>query len=300
MKANDGNAIYYHLRDRLQSIAYNMLGTVADAEDVVQDVWLRWHGAEQAQVHNAEAWLVAATTRTAIDRLRALKARREHYVGMWLPEPVLSESPPTPEQVHERSSDVSVALLSLLERLSPEARAAFLLRDVFEVGYPEIADVLGKTEATVRQIVHRAKEHLREGPARYAVSPESHIRIVQRFAQAMARGEFKIMKAMLAETAELVGDGGGKVLSFPKPLLGGQRIAQLFYASNLRYKNELRIDLAQINGERAILRYIGDRLESVQTLETDGERVLRVDVQRNPEKLSRVATALGTGLFVSL
>ena len=155
---------------------------------------------------------------------------------------VLGESPPTPEQVHERSSDVSVALLSLLERLSPEARAAFLLRDVFEVGYPEIADVLGKTEATVRQIVHRAKEHLREGPARYAVSPESHIRIVQRFAQAMARGEFKIMKAMLAETAELVGDGGGKVLSFPKPLLGGQRIAQLFYASNLRYKNELRID----------------------------------------------------------
>lgn len=297
MKANDANAIYYRVRARLQKIAYNMLGTMADAEDVVQDVWLRWHGTEQALVHNVEAWLVAATTRAAIDRLRALKTRREHYVGMWLPEPVLTDSPATPAEIHERSSDVSVALLSMLERLSPEARAAFLLREVFDAGYPEIADILGKSEPTVRQIVHRARQHLNEERPRYVVSPQAHVRIVERFAQAMALGEFKHLKAMLAENAELVGDGGGKVTAFPKPLLGGQRIAQLFYASNLRFKNALRIELAQINGELAILRYIGDRLESVQTVQTDGRQVLRVEVQRNPDKLEGVAKAMGVELF---
>ena len=297
---NDVNAIFQRLRARLQGIAYSMLGSVADAEDVVQDVWLRLHGAEQSLIRNLEAWLVTATTRVSIDRLRTLKARRENYVGIWLPEPVLTESPPTPEQIEERSSEVSVALLSLLERLSPEARAAFLLREVFDVDYPDVAGAINKSEATTRQIVHRAKSQLRDGEPRYAVSSESHRHIVQRFAQALGKGEFQLIKSLLAEDAELVGDGGGRVTSFPKPMVGGQRIAQLFYASNLRYKSGLRIELASINGQSAMLRYFDDALESVQSIETDGERITRVRVQRNPAKLARIASQLQVMLFTPL
>ena len=300
MAVNDVNANFQRLRARLQGIAYRMLGSVADAEDVVQDVWLRLHHAEQSLIHNLEAWLVTATTRVAIDRLRALKVRREHYVGIWLPEPVLTESPPTPEQIEERSSEVSVALLSLLERLSPEARAAFLLREVFDVGYADVAEALNKSEAATRQIVHRAKSQLREDEPRYAVTPESHLRIVQRFAQALSKGEFKAIKSLLVEDAELVGDGGGRVTSFPKPMVGGQRIAQLFYASNLRYRSGLRIELASINGQLAVLRYINDALESVQSIETDGERITRVRVQRNPAKLARIASQLDVPLLTPL
>lgn len=300
MAANDATADFHRLRARLQSVAYSMLGSLADAEDVVQDVWLRWHAAEPSKIYNVEAWLVTATTRTAIDRLRSLKARREHYVGMWLPEPILADTPETPEQINERASDVSIALLTLLERLSPEARAAFVLREVFDVEYPEIAEVIEKNEAAVRQIVHRAKSQLRHGEPRYIVPPESHVRLVKRLAEAMAKGEFKILRSLLAEDAQLIGDGGGHVLSFAHPLVGGQRIAQLFYASNLRFKSDLRIQLATINGELAILRYIGPLLESVQSFQTDGEHVLSCLVQRNPEKLQRVASRLGVRLLTTM
>ncbi|MHA6205628.1 RNA polymerase sigma-70 factor [Dyella soli] len=297
---NDANVTFHRLRARLQAIAYSMLGSMADAEDVVQDVWLRWHDADQSIVNNVEAWLVTATTRVAIDRLRALKVRREHYVGQWLPEPVLTEGPATPEQIQERHGEVSVALLSMLERLSAEARAAFLLREIFDVSYAEIADGIGKSEASVRQIVHRAKSQLRDGQPRYAVSPETHGRIVERFAKALSLGQFKLLASILAENAELIGDGGGRQSSFPEPMHGGQRIAQLLYASSLRNKSTIRIELASINGELSVLRYIHDALESVQTLETDGDHIVRLLVQRNPEKLARVASELGVPLFAPL
>jgi len=300
MATNDLNAVFHGLRTRLQGIAYGMLGSVADAEDVVQDVWLRWHAAEQSRIGNLEAGLVPATTRTAIDRLRALKARREHYVGMWLPEPMLTDAADTPEQLQERSSEVSVALLLLLERLSPEARAAFLLREVFDVGYPEIAGIIDKNEAGVRQIVHRAKTQLQDGRPRYAVSAESHLRIVRRFAQAMAEGEFKLLTALLADDAELIGDGGGRTTSLPRPMPGGKRIAQLLYAGKLRFKGELGIDVVEVNGRLAILRSIGGKLESVMMVETDGERITDMFVQRNPEKLAGVANKLGVELWTPL
>jgi RNA polymerase sigma-70 factor (ECF subfamily) len=296
---SDTNTIFDRLRSRLQGIAYNMLGSVADAEDVVQDVWLRWHGAEHSAINNTEAWLVTATTRTSIDRLRALKARRESYVGIWLPEPVLTDGPATPEQIQERSSDVSVALLSLLEQLSPESRAAFLLREVFDIDYPQIAQVIDKGEAACRQIVHRAKVQLGVGQPRYAVSRESHLRTVKSFAQALAKGDFRIMKSLLADDAQLLGDGGGMIQSFPRPMVGGQRIAQLFYASNLRYKTSMRVDLASINGQPAVLRYINDRLESAQAFETESDRIVRVLVQRNPDKLAGIASVMGAKLFAS-
>ncbi|MDQ0627089.1 MULTISPECIES: RNA polymerase sigma-70 factor [Paraburkholderia] len=285
----DDTSIFDKLRPRLQGIAYRMLSSVAEAEDVVQDVWLRWHSTTRETIENAEAWLVAVTTRISIDRLRAAKIQREHYTGIWLPEPHVTDYPATPEQAKERADDVSVAFLMLLERLSPEARAAFLLREVFDADYDEIAKAIGKSEAACRQLVSRAKAQLRDDRPRYVVSRETHHRLLQTFAHALQRGDFAAINSMLAEDAVLMGDGGGRVQSFPKPMVGGRRIAQLFYAAALRYKSGLRVELIVLNSQAALLRFFDGALESAQTYETDGERIVRIQVQRNPDKLARIA-----------
>ncbi|GAB7522708.1 RNA polymerase sigma-70 factor [Paraburkholderia sp. 2C] len=271
-----------------------MLGSVAEAEDIVQEVWLRWYAAAHDTIDNPEAWLVAVTTRMSIDRLRAAKIQREHYVGIWLPEPLLTESPATPEEVKERADDVSVAFLLLLERLTPEARAAFLLREVLDADYDEVAEVIGKTEAACRQLVSRAKAQLRDERPRYEVSREAHRRLLQSFTLAVERGDFAGIHALLADEAMLCGDGGGKATSFAKPMLGGRRIAQLFYASSLRYQGENRFRLVELGGEWALLRYLDGQLESAMSFETDGNQVVRILVQRNPDKLARIAKAHGT------
>jgi RNA polymerase sigma-70 factor (TIGR02957 family) len=287
----DATTTFNRLRPRLQGIAYRMLGSTAEAEEVVQDAWLRWHAAERAAIANAEAWLVTIATRIAIDRLRAAKVQREHYVGFWLPEPQMAESPHSPDQVLERADDLSMAFLTLLERLAPEARAVFLMREVFDADYDEVAQIIGKSEAACRQMVSRAKAQLRDARPRYNVTPEVHWRVMRQFAEALSQGDFSSLKAMLAEDAELISDGGGKVPSFGKPLCGGTRIAQLFYAASLRFKASLRIELAVINGQWGVLRFIDGVLESAQSYETDGDRIVRVHVQRNPDKLARIAAA---------
>lgn len=289
---NDATATFTALRPRLHGIAYRMLGSVSEAEDVVQDVWISWNEAQQATIGNAEAWLVTATTRRSIDRLRAAKARREHYAGIWLPEPVLTADPSSPESLQELASDVSVAFLLLLERLTPEARAAFVLREVLDSDYPEIAETLGKTEAACRQLVHRAKDQIRDERPRQSVTPDGHRELMHRFASALSAGDFPAIRSMLATDAVLMGDGGGKVTSFPKPMVGGQRIAQLFYAANLRYKYGLRLEHATINGEASLLRYLNGSLESVQTYVVDGNHITQILIQRNPDKLERILEAL--------
>lgn len=282
---------FNQLRSRLQKIAYRMLGSVAEAEDVVQDVWLRWNAATPQSIANVEAWLVSVTTRLSIDRLRAAKTQREHYTGIWLPEPQMSEVPATPEEINERADDVSMAYLILLERLTPEARAAFLLHEVFDADYAQIAEAIGKTQAACRQLVSRAKAQLRDDRPRFTVPPETHHRLLQTFAQVLERGDFAGINALLAEDAVLMGDGGGRVISFPKPMVGGRRIAQLFFAATRRYKNELHIKLVILNEQSALLRFIEGQLESAQLFEFDGERIVRIYVQRNPDKLARIAAA---------
>ena len=284
-------AVFQASRNRLQRIAYRMLGSTEEAEEVVQDVWLRWHEAENESFDSPEAWLVTATTRIALDRLRAAKVRREKYPGLWLPEPQLSDSPPTPEEIIERANDISVAFLFVLERLAPEARAAFLMREVFDADYDEVAKVIGKSESACRQLVHRAKEQLREARPRHRVKPETHQHLLEKFVAASHAGDFASMKSLFAADAELIGDGGGKVSSFPRPLAGGQRIAQLFYAASLRYGERARLELAVINDEWGLLRFIDGVLETALSFETDGERILSVHAQRNPDKLARVEAA---------
>lgn len=285
---DDATDTFSQLRPRLLGVAYRMLGSSAEAEDIVQDVWLRWHEADKTDIDNAEAWLIATTTRRAIDRLRSAHATREQYVGIWLPEPILTEGPATPEQVNEVSSDLSIAFLTVLERLAPDARAAFLLHEVFDADYAQIAQALGKSEAACRQIVHRAKAQLLEDRKRYVVTADAHQSLMRRFADALSRGDFNDLKAMMAESAVLMGDGGGIVTSFPEPMVGGTRIAQLLYAPTLRPENEVRIELVNINGEIGLLRYVHGELESAQSYVSDGEHIQRIYVQRNPEKLRRI------------
>lgn len=288
---DDDAQTFNQLRPRLQKIAYRMLGSVAEAEDVVQDAWLRWDAATRQGIDNPEAWLVTVTTRLAIDRLRAAKAQREHYSGIWLPEPQMTDLPPTPEEISERADDVSMAYLILLERLTPEARAAFLLHEVFDADYSQIAEVTGKTQAACRQLVSRAKAQLRDERPRFAVPQETHHHLLKAFSQVLERGDFAGIHAFLAEDAVLMGDGGGRVSSFPKPMVGGRRIAQLFFAASLRYKSALHIELAILNEQWALLRFIEGVLESAQLFDIADGRITHIYVQRNPDKLARIAAA---------
>ncbi|RYF82709.1 MAG: RNA polymerase sigma-70 factor [Comamonadaceae bacterium] len=290
---DEATATFHRYRSRLQGIAYRMLGSVAEAEDVVQDAWLRWNEAAHDVLQSAEAWLVTVTTRLAIDRLRTARVQREHYVGTWLPEPMVEDSPPTPEQLVERAGALSLALLTVLERLAPEARAAFLLREVFEADYAEIAATLGKSEAACRQLVHRAKAQVQEADRpRQNVPEDQRLRLLQAFAEAAQRGDLKGLKAALADDVALIGDGGGKVPSFGRPLLGGQRVAMVYFAVCRRFVGEVRTQVAMVNGEPGLLRFVQGQLESVQAFEWAGDRIVRIHSQRNPDKLARIVAQL--------
>lgn len=285
--------VFSRSRPKLMAIGYRMLGSVEEAEDLVQDLWLRWHdeaenGREAVLV--PEAWLVTVSTRMAIDRLRAAKLRREAYPGVWLPEPLIGDGPPSPEQVHEVADDVSIAFLLLLECLTPEARAAFLLREVFDIDYEQISAAIGKSEAASRQIVHRAKQRLAAARGldrqRSRTQPQEQYALLHRLIQAIMDGDFSGIRALLAEEAALVGDFGEKGPSLRHPLSGAQRIAQLYYAHYLRHGRNMRLGLAFLNGEWALLRYLQGELESVQAFEFDCGRISHVRIQRNPEKLA--------------
>lgn len=276
------------------AIGYRMLGSVQEAEDLVQDAWLRWH--DEIESHHApvlvpEAWLVTVTTRLAIDRLRSAKLRRADYPGAWLPEPLIEEGPATPEQIRELSDDVSIAFLVLLDCLTPEARAAFLLREVFEADYEQIAVAIGKNEASARQIVHRAKQRVAKarGSQRYVrTPPQEQYAILRQLVQAITRGDFEGIRSLLNEEAALIGDFGGVGPSLRSPLTGACRIAQLYYAHHVRHGDSMRLELALLNGEWALLRYLQEELDSVQAFEFDAGRISQVRIQRNPAKLAGI------------
>lgn len=289
------------LRPRLFGIAYRMLGVRADAEDVLQDAWLRWSRQDPATLQSAEAWLVTVVTRLSIDRLRALKAEREAYVGWWLPEPLVQLQDPTtgdaphhhtPEAAAELAGELSVAFLYVLERLGPEERAAFLLRQVFDYDYPEIAAQLGKTEAACRQMVHRASDRVQQARTRFEVPHAVHRQLLQRFMVAAQSGDRNAIEALLSEDAQLIGDGGGKVASFPKPLVGRFRIAMLYWAQYRRLGAQLAYRMALINGEPGLLYYANGRLDCAQAFVMEGEHIVGIYAVRNPDKLVGVPAVL--------
>ncbi|WP_374566286.1 RNA polymerase sigma-70 factor [Ideonella sp.] len=276
-------------RPKLFSIAYRMLGTRTDAEDVLQDAWLRWHQVDRSTLQSAEAWLVTVVTRLAIDRLRVAKTEREAYVGWWLPEPLVEAiDERTPEAVAELAGELSVALLWVLERLSPEERAAFLMRQAFDQDYADIAALLGKSEAACRQLVHRATERVQQDRPRFDVSQGAQYRLLEKFVHAARHSDRDAMKALLADDVQVVGDGGGKVPAFLHILRGAERITNLYWAMALRLKDKVAYRIAQINGEPGLLRYIDGQLESAQAVVTDGERIVAIYAVRNPDKLAGI------------
>lgn len=285
-------------RPRLFALAYRLLGSRSDAEDIVQDAWLRWQGADTAAIRDPEGWLVTATTRLGLDRLRAMRNARVQYVGPWLPEPLEIALDPDPlhdpAQRHALADEVSVAFLALLEQLKPDERAAFLLKDVFDYDYPEIAPLLEHSPANCRQLVHRARQRLQAGKPRFDVTPAQHRDLLTRFMEASQRGDQAAILSLLHANAEMVSDGGGRVTAAIRPLLGAERIAQLYWAI-ARRNGAHPARIGYVNGEPAILRFQGAHLHSITLVSIDGERIAQVLSVLNPEKLTALVTAGDAG-----
>jgi RNA polymerase sigma-70 factor, ECF subfamily len=273
------------LRGRLFGLAYRMLGSRADAEDMVQEAYVRWHEAGQGTVENPEAWLVTTTTRLAIDRLRRLKTEREAYVGPWLPEPIVTQQ--APDRNLELADDLSMAFLTVLERLAPDERAAFLLHDVFDVGYGQIASVLERSEAACRQVVHRARERVRGDRKRFDATESAKATLLQTFLAAMEARDEQALLALFAPDATWTADGGGKVGAAPAPIVGADRIARLVISLREKFwAVDRTIEVATVNGETGLCIRDGDRLTATLSIATDGERILAVYAVVNPDKLS--------------
>ncbi|MFE3445095.1 RNA polymerase sigma-70 factor [Nocardia sp. NPDC059180] len=273
-------------RNLLFTVAYEMLGSAADAEDVLQETWLRWAGVDLETVRDRRAFLVRITTRQALSRLRTLGRRRESYVGPWLPEPLLT-APDVAEDV-ELADSVSMAMLLVLETLTPTERAVFVLREVFALAYDEIADAVDKSPAAVRQIAHRAREHVAARRPRGVVSPAQTRGVLEAFQRAVQTGDLQGLLDMLAPDAVLLGDGGGVKQALPRPVVGALPVARLFALTWDRVGAAASFEIAQVNGRPALILRLDGELDSVMAVRIDDGLITGLYSVRNPEKLSRM------------
>ncbi|GGS18100.1 RNA polymerase sigma24 factor [Streptomyces aureoverticillatus] len=275
---------YVTHRTLLFTVAYEMLGSAADAEDVLQESWLRWAGVDRAQVRDPRAYLVRLVTRQALNRLRTLSRSREDYVGEWLPEPLLT-SPDVAEDV-ELAESVSIAMLTVLETLGPTERAVFVLREVFEMSHGEIAEAIGKSPAAVRQIARRAREHVAARRPRVRVSRSEQQAVVERFLLALRTGELRDLLAVMAPDVVLITDGGGVVPAALAPLHGAETVAQLLARAS-RVAAAFDATSVWLNGEPAG-RLDLDGEPTTVSLAVEHGRITRIYVVRNPRKLTRL------------
>ncbi|HEY9517016.1 MAG TPA: RNA polymerase sigma factor SigJ [Gemmatimonadaceae bacterium] len=284
----DRVAVLERHRGRLFGIAYRMLGSAEDAEDAVQETYLRWHASAPERVLSAEAWLVAVVTRISIDRLRRAATERAMYEGSWLPEPIATTPSLSPDRSAELASDLSMAFLVLLERLAPEERAAFLLREVFDASYAEIASALEKTEAASRQIVHRARERVQRETPRVAVPPDAKERLVGRFVTALAAEDKATLISLFSDDVVWVSDGGGKAPAVRAVVHGAERVAQLAAGFQRMGRGLVTHRIASINGEPAVLTLADELTLFTTSFATDGDLITAVYRVLNPDKLHRV------------
>jgi RNA polymerase sigma-70 factor (TIGR02957 family) len=269
-------------RSLLFTVAYEMLGSASDAEDVVQETWLRWAGVDHAEVREPRAYLVRIVTRQALNRLRTMARRREDYVGEWLPEPLLT-SPDVAADV-ELAESVSIAMLTVLETLGPAERAVFVLREVFDVSYDEIAEAVGKTPAAVRQIAHRARDHVAARRPRMPVSTTEQQEAVDRFLAAVRHGDLQGLLAVLAPDVVIVADGGGLVAAARRPIEGAARVADFLIAAGRTVDFEAKA--VWLNGSPAVTIEIGGGLDTAVSLAVENGRITRIYAIRNPHKLA--------------
>ena len=273
-------------RNLLFTVAYEMLGSAADAEDVLQETWLRWAGVDLGTVRDQRAYLVRITTRQALTRLRTLRRRKESYVGPWLPEPLLTA--PDVAQDVELAESVSMAMLLVLETLTPTERAVFVLREVFGLEYDEIAEAVGKNPAAVRQVAHRARAHVAARRPRGAVSAAETRAALDAFQRAVETGDLQNLVDMLAPDVVLLGDGGGVVQAVVRPIVGAGRVARLLGAGLPRIGGEVSVEPVLVNGCPALIIRLDGQIDDVVAMRIDDGLITGLYVVRNPEKLSRV------------
>lgn len=278
-------AAFEAVRPRLFGLAYRMVGSRADAEDIVQEAYVRWHQAEQGSIQNPEAWLVTATTRLALDRLRRLKTEREAYTGPWLPEPIVSHQP-MPDHNLALASDLSIAMLTLLETLAPEERAAFLLHDVFDVDYGRIASILDRTEAACRQMIHRARERVRGNRRRFDADPEAKRALLETFVAATEAADEAALLALFTPGAVWTADGGGKTAAAPRPIVGLENVVRLILGLRKKWLAERVLEIGVVNGEPGLLVRDAGHLTAVMAFEVEDGKIAAVYGVINPDKLS--------------
>jgi RNA polymerase sigma-70 factor (TIGR02957 family) len=273
-------------RNLLFTVAYEMLGSAADAEDVLQETWLRWAGVDLGTVENQRAYLVRITTRQALSRLRTLGRRRESYIGPWLPEPLLT-APDVAEDA-ELADSVSMAMLLVLETLTPTERAVFVLREVFDVGYDEIAEAVSKSPAAVRQIAHRARAHVAARRPRGAASAAETRKALEAFQRAAETGDLQGLLDILAPDVVLLGDGGGVKQAILRPVVGADKVARLLTAGLGRLGAAASLQSAQVNGYPALILHLNGEIDTVVAVRIDDGLVTGLYGVRNPEKLSHM------------
>ncbi len=278
-------------RGRLQGLAYRMLASRQDAEDVLQDAYLRLTQADLSDIRNPRAYLTTVVTRLCLDRLKSARQRREIYVGPWLPEPIVDAAAPSPERAIELADDLSFALLLTLERLSPPERAAFLLHDVFDIAFSEIAGTLGKSEAACRQLAARARKAVKRARPAGTAPPEAHRVLLERFSEALSTGDASRLEALLTADAVSYSDGGGIKSAALNPVRGADKVAR-FFAGMVR-KHTARggtaeLEAAIINGLPGFIVYLDGAFDHTLSIDVSDQLISAIFVVRNPEKLTAI------------
>ncbi|WP_461091679.1 RNA polymerase sigma-70 factor [Streptomyces incanus] len=276
-------------RNLLFTVAYEMLGSAADAEDVLQETWLRWVKADLGQVNDQRAYLVRITTRQALNRLRTVKRRREAYVGSWLPEPLLTT--PDVAQDIELAESVSMALMLVLETLSPMERAVFVLREAFDIGYDEIAEAVDKSPAAVRQIAHRARRHVDARRPRRVVSSNEGQAVLESFLHAIETGDPQALLEVLAPEVVLMSDGGGIKHAALRPVTGAEQVARMFAGGIGKFEDTLTAEPTMVNGNPALLVRLDGKIDGVMAIRVQDARITGLYYVRTPEKLSHLTSA---------
>lgn len=278
-------------RQLLFGIAYRMLGRVSEAEDMVQETWLRWQKQDAAAIQSPRAWLVSTITRLCIDQLRSARREREEYYGVWLPEPLVESHAPSPDESAALADSLTMAFMLVLEKLGPVERAVFLLREVFDYDYADIARIVGKTESNCRQIVRRAKTQLLATPKPSPPPSEQAQRIVEHFVAATASGQVTDLLALLTEDATLYSDGGGYVAAAGRPIHSADHISRFFIGIQPRWPADTELRFVGINGRPGVLMLSAGRIYNAVSFDLTGDRVRNIYIIRNPHKLRHLVTS---------
>ena len=288
----DALAAFTAHKSRIFGIAYRMLGSVADAEDMVQETFLRWQKSDRAEIKSAEAWLTTVVTRLCINHLKLARVQREEYVGPWLPEPIVAEGAVDPRENAEQAESLSMAFLVILETLSPTERAVYLLREIFGHEFAEVARMVNKSEANCRQLLTRARQRVAERRTRFKPSGEQQQRLVDAFLKAANQGDVAGFMAVLAEDVALIIDGGGEPGAARRPIIGSKAVAHALLQGARREQAGLTVTRgALVNGLPGFVAYRGTTPRSVVAFDIDGERIRAIYLIAKPEKLRRLPLA---------